>query len=126
MKKTAILLAFLFVLCTFFSCAENADDQTMEVTDANIRGFAFSYTIEKTEYTRGETVNITASVINASGKDYFYTGSSTAFFPHAMLYWTSVGGIKGSFIEPMPIAVTDDIVRMTIKPGESGSVTYSF
>ena len=133
MKKIFTLLITVLFLAFSGSCVEIGETgptggivEDSSGYNETGRGFAFSYTIEKTEYTRGETVNITASVINASGKDYFYTGSSTAFFPHAMLYWTSVGGIKGSFIEPMPIAVTDDIVRMTIKPGESGSVTYSF
>ena len=125
MKKLSILLIFVLILVALVSCEGIGSDFAQEPSEED-RDFAFSYSIEKTEFVRGETINITATVINASGHDYVYTGSSSGFFPSISLYWIHNGTEKGGIIECDPICITTDVVVKRIKHGEGGSIVYSF
>ncbi|MBQ4140523.1 MAG: hypothetical protein IJD70_04215 [Clostridia bacterium] len=130
MKKLSIILVLIMILGAFSSCVGIGNKPPADTTEpgdvAYERDFSFSYELDRTEYTRGETIKIKATVTNSSGEDYIYTGSSTEFFPSISLYWIQIGDEKGGVIDHDPVAVTDDFVKMTIKNGESGSRTYSF
>ena len=130
MKKLSLFLVFILIIGAFSSCEGIGDDPPAvtvgQSASAQAGAFAFSYELEKTQYARGETVRIKATVTNASGKDYEYTGSSTEFFSSVSLYWTWQGDEKGGVIEHDPIAITDDYTKMTIKDGEGGSRIFTF
>lgn len=86
--------------------------------------FEFSYEVEKGTYTRGETVQVTATVTNVSGHAYRYTGcSGNDFIPMISLYHTSDPQTQLTF---EPFALPTDVVEKKIEDGESGSMTYSF
>ena len=87
--------------------------------------FDFSYDLESTGYIRGDTVKITATVTNVSGKTYRYTGcSGNDFIPLISMYNDSDG--SKYYIYCDPIALPTDMVEKKVKNGESGSIVYSF
>lgn len=86
--------------------------------------FTFSHEVEKSTYTRGETVKITATVTNVSGRAYRYTGcSGNDFIPMISLSCASDPQYQLAF---EPFALPTDVVEKKIEDGESGSMTYSF
>ncbi len=86
--------------------------------------FEFSYEVEKGTYTRGETVQVTATVTNVSGHAYRYTGcSGNDFIPMISLYHTSDPQTQLTF---EPIVFPTDLVNKKVEDGESGSMVYSF
>lgn len=117
MRRLSILLLAIFLCLPILSgCAQNNEKKAM---------FDFSYDLEKTEYIRGDTVKITATVTNVSGKTYRYTGcSGNDFIPLISMYNDSDG--SKYYIYCDPIALPTDVVEKKIKNGESGSIVYSF
>ena len=86
--------------------------------------FEFSYEVEKGTYTRGETVQVIATVTNVSGCAYRYTGcSGNDFIPMISLYHTSDPQTHLAF---ETFALPTDVVEKKIEDGESGSMVYSF
>ena len=76
--KRIISLLILTVMCfsVLAGCGRNCDP---------VR-FDFSYSVEKTKYVRGETIQLTATVTNISGRAYRYVGcSGNDFIPFIMM-----------------------------------------
>lgn len=110
-----ILIVISLCISVFAGCQHNCDPIK----------FDFSYSVEKTKYARGETIQITATVTNVSGKAYRYVGcSGNDFIPFISLY-NEIDGEK-HYIECDPIVLPTDVVNKKVKNGESGSITYSF
>ena len=78
MKRTLSILVVI-MLCVFAAgCTQNDGEKAQ---------FDFSYSVEKTKYARGETIQITATVTNVSGRTYRYVGcSGNDFIPFISLY----------------------------------------
>jgi hypothetical protein len=87
--------------------------------------FDFSFEVEKETFTRGETVQITATVTNVSGRTYRYQGcSGNDFIPRISLY---CGTEDQTYEIPCdPIVLPEDVIEKKVKSGESGSIVYSF
>ena len=87
--------------------------------------FDFSFEVEKETFTRGETIQITATVTNVSGRTYRYTGcSGNDFIPRISLY---CGTEDQTYEIPCdPIVLPEDVIEKKVKSGESGSIVYSF
>ena len=110
-----ILIVISLCISVFAGCQHNCDPIK----------FDFSYSVEKTKYARGETIQITATVTNVSGKAYRYVGcSGNDFIPLISLY-NEINGEK-HYIECDPIIFPTDVVNKKVRNGESGSITYSF
>lgn len=110
-----ILIVISLCISVFAGCQHNCDPIK----------FDFSYSVEKTKYARGETIQITATVTNVSGKAYRYVGcSGNDFIPFISLY-NEIDGEK-HYIECDPIVLPTDVANKKVKNGESGSITYSF
>lgn len=111
----SILIVLLLCLSVFSGCEQNDGDKAQ---------FDFSYSVEKTKYARGETIQITASVTNTSGRTYRYVGcSGNDFIPFISLYNNTD---KQYQIACDPIIFPEDVVNKKVKNGESGSIVYSF
>ena len=114
-RALSILLILIVCIAAFAGCTQN---------DVNKTQFDFSCSAEKTMYARGETIQITATVTNVSGKTYEYTGcSGNDFVPFISLYNEAN---KQYQIISEPFALPEDVVEKRIKDGESGSIVYSF
>ena len=112
----SIIIVLLLCISVFVGCVQNARDKAQ---------FDFSYSVEKTKYARGETIQITATVTNVSGKTYRYVGcSGNDFIPFISLY-NEVDGEK-HYIECDPIVLPSDVVNKKVKNGESGSIVNTF
>ena len=110
-----ILIVISLCISVFAGCQHNCDPIK----------FDFSYSVEKTKYARGETIQITATVTNVSGKAYRYVGcSGNDFIPFISLY-NEIDGEK-HHIECDPIVFPTDVVNKKVKNGESGSIVNSF
>ena len=111
----SILFALLLSISVFAGCTQNDGDKVQ---------FDFSYSVEKTKYARGETIQITATVTNVSGKAYRYVGSSgNDFIPSISLYNNTD---KQYQIDHNSLVFPTDVVNKKVKNGKSGSVVYSF
>lgn len=111
-----ILIVISLCISVFAGCTQNDGDKAQ---------FDFSYSVEKTKYARGETIQITATVTNVSGKAYRYVGcSGNDFIPLISLY-NEIDGEK-YYIECDPIVLPTDVVNKKVKNGESGSIVNSF
>ena len=111
-----ILIVISLCISVFAGCTQNDGDKAQ---------FDFSYSVEKTKYARGETIQITATVTNVSGKAYRYVGcSGNDFIPFISLY-NEIDGEK-YYIECDPIVLPTDVVNKKVKNGESGSIVNSF
>ena len=117
MKRILSVLCVLTLCISIFAgCTQNDGDKTQ---------FDFSYSVEKTKYARGETIQITATVTNVSGETYRYVGcSGNDFIPFISLY-NEIDGEK-HYIECDPIVFPSDVVNKKVKNGESGSIVNSF
>lgn len=110
-----ILIVISLCISVFAGCQHNCDPIK----------FDFSYSVEKTKYARRETIQITATVTNVSGKAYRYVGcSGNDFIPFISLY-NEIDGEK-HYIECDPIVLPTDVVNKKVKNGESGSIVYTF
>lgn len=116
MKRTlSILIVIVLCLSVFSGCTQNDGDPAK---------FDFSYKVEKDKYTRGETIQITATVTNVSGKTHRYVGcSGNDFIPFISLYNDTD---KQYQIACDPLIFPTDAVNKKVKNGESGSIVYSF
>ena len=115
--KRIISLLILTVTClsVLSGCGRNCDP---------VR-FDFSYSVEKTKYVRGETVVITSTITNVSGRAHRYVGcSGNDFIPFISLYNDADG--EKYYLECDPIVLPSDVVNKKVKNGESGSIVYSF
>ena len=111
-----ILIVISLCISVFAGCTQIDGDKSQ---------FDFSYSVEKTKYIRGETIQITATVTNVSGRTYRYVGcSGNDFIPLISLY-NEINGEK-HYIECDPIIFPTDVVNKKVRNGESGSITYSF
>ena len=116
MKRTISLLV-LVVMClsALSGCGHNC----------NPIKFDFSYSVEKTKYVRGETVVITSTVTNVSGRAYRYVGcSGNDFIPLVSLYNGSTG--ETYYLTAEDLVFPSDVVNKKVKNSESGSVVNSF
>ena len=112
----SIMLVLLLCVSVFAGCTQNDGDKAQ---------FDFAYSVEKTKYARGETIQITSTVTNISGKVYRYVGcSGNDFIPLISLY-NEINGEK-HYIECDPIIFPTDVVNKKVRNGESGSITCSF
>ena len=117
-KLVVTTLIFAFCLTAFIGCNQS-DNATTQ--------FDFSYSIEKTEYARGETVLITAEITNVSGKTYRYNGvSGHDFYPAISLYQMIDGQQYEIPFEPYAVPAEAATKNKKIKDGESGSWIYKF
>ena len=117
-KFVVTTLIFVFCLSAFCGCNQTNNDTTR---------FDFSYSVEKTEYARGETVLITAEVTNVSGKTYKYKGvSSYDFYPAISLYQIIDEQKYEIPFEPYAVPAEAATKNKKIKDGESGSWIYKF
>jgi hypothetical protein len=99
----------------FTGCTQNDGDKAQ---------FDFSYSLEKTKYARGETIKITATVTNVSGRTYKYDGcSSYDFIPSISLYNSTD---KQHQLSHEGIIWTSDVKPKKVKNGETGTWTYEF
>lgn len=116
MKRTLlILIAVLLSVSVLAGCRQNDGDKAQ---------FDFSCSVEKSKYARGESIRITATVTNVSGRMYRYVGcSGDDFIPYVSLYNNTD---KQYQIACDPIVFPTDVVRKKVKNGESGSIDYSF
>ncbi len=119
MKRTiVILLLVIFCLSCFVSCGKSGDAG---------RRFDFSLEVEKSRYSRGETINVTAEVTNVSGWTYRYVGcSGNDFIPAISLYFDGSADGQSYYIPCDPIVLPTDVVNKKVKNGESGSNVYTF
>lgn len=110
-----ILIVISLCISVFAGCTQNDGEKAQ---------FDFSYSVEKTKYARGETIQITATVTNVSGKTCSYVGcSGNDFIPLISLYNDTD---KQYQIACDPIVLPTDVVNKKVKNGESGSIVYSF
>ena len=87
--------------------------------------FDFSYSVEKTKYARGETIEITSTVTNVSGRAYRYVGcSGNDFIPLVSLHNDTTG--ETYYLAADDLVFPSDVVNKKVKNGESGSVVNSF
>lgn len=116
MKKIiSLLLATLFCLVAFTGCGHNCDPIK----------FDFSYSVEKTKYVRGETIEITSTVTNVSGRAYRYVGcSGNDFIPFVSLHSDTTG--ETYYLTADDLVFPSDVVNKKVKNKESGSVVNSF
>ncbi|MBQ2715191.1 MAG: hypothetical protein IJF21_00200, partial [Clostridia bacterium] len=115
MKKLSIILSLLMLITLFPSCG--ADDSKPD--------FEFFYEVEKTEYLRGEEIQIKASVKNISGRKLKYTGcSGNDYIPWAELYCLNSEGEYCGKLDCYPPEMPANVIDKTIKRGEVGSYTY--
>ena len=115
-RALSILIVMIMCISAFAGCTQNDGDKAQ---------FDFSYSVEKTKYARGETIQITATVTNVSGRTYRYVGcSGNDFIPFISLY-NEIDGEK-HYIECDPIVLPTDVVNKKVKNGESGSIVNSF
>ena len=115
-RALSILIVMMMCITALAGCTQNDGEKAQ---------FDFSYSVEKTKYARGETIQITATVTNVSGKAYRYVGcSGNDFIPLISLY-NEINGEK-HYIECDPIIFPTDVVNKKVRNGESGSITYSF
>ncbi len=119
MKKTVLIsVAVMLLLSAFLGCSTARE---------NGGNFDFSLAARPTSYGLGETVRITATVTNVSGKAYRYVGSSgNDFVPAIELYCDGEGDGQRYYIAPEPIVFPTDVVNKRIKNGKSGSCDYTF
>lgn len=117
MKRTlSILIVMIMCISVFAGCTQIDGDKSQ---------FDFSYSVEKTKYIRGETIQITATVTNVSGRTYRYVGcSGNDFIPLVSLY-NEIDGEK-HYIECDPFVWPADVVNKKVKNGESGSIVNTF
>ena len=115
--KRILSMILVTVLCiSLFTCCTQSNEDEAQ--------FDFSYSVERVKYTRGETIQITATVKNVSGKTYKYEGcSGNDFIPQILLYSTTNRQYQ---IACDPIVLPEDVVAKKIPNGESGSIVYSF
>lgn len=113
------ILAFALIVWLCISALEGCANQENHPVK-----FTFSHVVEKGTYTRGETVKITATVTNVSGRPYRYTGcSGNDFIPMISLCHASDPQARLAF---EPFAFPTDVVEKKVEDGESGSMVYSF
>lgn len=124
MKKLSLLLVLIIILGAFSACAGIGDD-TLKV-DSHAPSFELSYEISKREYTRGETVIITASVKNISGEDLTYTAVNDSFYPTIELYSQAEGNEASTNITHEPIVTSSGSSEFTAKAGQVGKKEYTF
>ena len=114
-RMLSILIAVLLSVSVLAGCGQNNGDKAQ---------FDFSYSVERPKYSRGESIRITATVTNTSGRMYRYVGcSGDDFIPYASLFNNADSQYQ---IACAPIIFPTDVVRKKIKNGESGSIDYSF
>ena len=119
MKRT------LIALVTFTVCLSAVCSCFSFQTNPSSPQFDFSLSLEKDTYTRNDTIYITATVTNVSGKTYRYQGcSGNDFIPRISLY--SGTGEQKYEISCEPIVLPTDVVDKKVKNGESGSAVYRF
>lgn len=124
MKKLSLLLVFIIMLGAFSACA-GIGDETLQV-DSHSPSFELSYEISRREYTRGETVSITARVKNISGCDLTYTAVNDSYYPTVELYSPSEGDGMTTNIPYEPIVTSTGSSEFTAKAGQVGEKTYTF
>ena len=112
MKKLSILLVLIMIISLFSACARNYE-------------FEFTYESNQTVYLVGETVNITAKVMNVSGRTYRWKYGP--FVPGVRLYPQLDDGTLGDPLEQSPyLAIEYAPENHKAKNGESGETTVSF
>ncbi len=118
MKRILLtVMAIALCLSVFAGCQHNCDPIK----------FDFSYTVEKDKYVRGETVKITATVTNVSGRTHRYVGcSGNDFIPSIELYTDTQDNEQKYFIPCDPLVFPTDVVNKKVKNGESGGTVYEF
>ena len=110
-----ILMVMSLCISVLVGCTQN---------DENKAQFDFSYSVEKTKYARGETIQITATVTNVSGRTYKYDGcSSYDFIPSISLYNSTD---KQYQLAHEGIIWATDVKPKKVKNGESGVWTFEF
>ena len=93
--------------------------------NGDVVNFSFALEAKEDKYLRGETAEITATVTNVSGRTHRYMGcSGNDFIPFISLYNVADG--EKYYIECDPLIFPEDVVRKSVKNGESGSVVYTF
>ncbi len=119
MKKISIILALIMLVGILTACFDGAQDKPT---------YEFSYEIEKTEYLRGEEIQIKTYVKNISGRAQKYMGcSGNDYIPWAELYYLTDDGASGGNLEEYnALQFPCDEVEKTIKKGAVGSHTYVF
>lgn len=111
----SLLIVLLLCFSVFTGCTQNDGDKAQ---------FDFSYSVEKTKYARGETIKITATVTNVSGKTYKYDGcSSYDFIPSISLYNSTD---KQYELSHEGVLWAADVKPKKVKNGGSGTWTYEF
>ena len=106
MKKLSFVLAIIMLIALFPSCS--VDDSKPD--------FEFSYEIEKTEYLRGEEIQIKASVKNISGRKLKYLGcSGNDYIPWAELYCLNSEGERCGKLDCYPPELPANDVEKKIK-----------
>ena len=111
----SLLIVILICFSVFAGCTQNDGDKAQ---------FDFSYSVEKTKYARGETIQITATVTNVSGRTYKYDGcSSYDFIPSISLYNSTD---KQYQLAHEGIIWATDVKPKKVKNGESGVWTFEF
>ncbi len=120
MKRILLtVIAIALCLSVFSSCGSIADSDNAK--------FDFSFEVEKDKYVRGETVKITATVTNISGRTHRYVGcSGNDFIPSIELYTDTQDNEQKYFIPCDPLVFPTDVVNKKVKNGESGSTVYEF
>ena len=123
MKKLSIILTIIMLVGLFASC-EGIGDSSLEDTEKN-KIFEFSYEIEKSEYMRGEEIQIKTYVKNISGRVQKYMGcSGNDYIPWAELYCLNSKGERCGKLNCYPPDMPANVIDKTIKKGEVGSYTY--
>lgn len=113
MKKLSFLLIIIMLLGTVTSCVESGEK------------FEFTCESDRTVYLVGETVKITATVTNISGRTYRWTYGP--FHPAVRLCHQLDDGTLGEEIQQFPyLAIEYAPENHKAKNGESGEVTVSF
>ena len=111
----SLLIVILLCFSVFTGCTQNDGDKAQ---------FDFSYSVEKTKYARDETIKITATVTNVSGKTYKYDGcSSYDFIPSISLYNSTD---KQYELSHEGVLWAADVKPKKVKNGGSGTWTYEF
>ncbi len=116
MKKISIILALIMLVGILTACFDGAQDKPT---------YEFSYEIEKTEYLRGEEIQLKATVKNISGKVQKYMGcSGNDYIPWAELYCLNSDGERCGKLDCYPPELPANVIEKKIKKGEVGSYTY--
>ena len=91
---------------------------------SEVQEFDFSFVVKEGDFSRGERITVSVSLINQQEISYKWTGSQSNYRARVKLICNN-GGDEYS-ISPEPIPDTDDMSSHEVKAGETRSFDFYF